>query len=105
MFDIVAFSFPVFLRLQIFCNPFGTTYSISISLFLCTGCGLAFAIMEEIMALLAPINATQVIPNGGGADVGMWDGVPKGSLYCANEKYFHYHHSNGKFNFKMLCKS
>ena len=66
---------------------------------------MAFAILEEIMSLLAPINATKVIPNGGGADIGMWDGVPKGSLYSADENYFHYHHTDGTVKFKHMMSS
>ncbi|XP_042224675.1 carboxypeptidase Q-like [Homarus americanus] len=58
----------------------------------------ATCIMEEVMKLLHSINATKVVrENGGGPDIEVWvnDGVPLGSLYNANEKYFWFHHSNG----------
>ena len=50
------------------------------------------------MELLQPINATAVPDGGGGADINMWEGVPKGSLSVANEDYMysHFHHTKGK---------
>ena len=63
-----------------------------------TGSGLAVAIMEEIMELLRPINATRVLGGGDGADINMWPPqVPKGSIDIAREDYFHFHHTKGKY--------
>ncbi|KAK7073052.1 hypothetical protein SK128_019494 [Halocaridina rubra] len=70
-----------------------------------TPLGLAFSgneeatcVIQEIMKLLGNINATQVVgPMDGGPDIGQWTqaGVPTGSLYNANDKYFWFHHSDG----------
>ena len=58
--------------------------------------------MEEIMELLEPIDTTLVGPSGGGADIGMWEGVPMGSLTNANDDYFHFHHTKGKSQYKLM---
>lgn len=58
----------------------------------------ATCIMQEIMQLLKPLNTTQLVsPMDGGPDIDVWKqaGVPTGSLYNANDKYFWFHHSEG----------
>lgn len=58
----------------------------------------ATCIMQEIMQLLQPLNTTQLVsPMDGGPDIDVWKqaGVPTGSLYNANDKYFWFHHSEG----------
>ena len=57
----------------------------------------AIAIMQNVMKLLDPINATALVNSSVGGDIGYWTqkGVPGGSLANHNEKYFYYHHSNG----------
>ncbi|CAF0738015.1 unnamed protein product [Rotaria sordida] len=54
-------------------------------------------IIQTISQQLISINATQVIPGGGGTDIRPWQlrGVPGASLYNDNWNYFAYHHSNG----------
>ncbi|KAK3595922.1 hypothetical protein CHS0354_032429 [Potamilus streckersoni] len=58
----------------------------------------AFSIMEEVVKLLAPINASNLVRTADGGDVSFWiqDGVPGGSLINENDKYFYFHHSNGR---------
>ncbi|KAG7167434.1 Carboxypeptidase Q-like 1, partial [Homarus americanus] len=55
--------------------------------------GLAFNGTQEATCILEEV----VSPMDGGPDIEVWmkDGVPTGSLYNANEKYFWFHHSNG----------
>ncbi|CAF3571883.1 unnamed protein product [Rotaria sp. Silwood1] len=54
-------------------------------------------IIQTISQQLISINATQVIPGGGGTDISPWQqrGVPGASLLNDNRNYFAYHHSNG----------
>jgi carboxypeptidase Q len=61
-----------------------------------TGSERATAIMREIMALAAGVNATGVAGGGGGTDVSPWlnVGVPGVSMDTRNERYFDYHHTN-----------
>ena len=61
-----------------------------------TGSDAARAMIEDIAALLAPIEAGTILPEGGGADIGpiMSAGVPGMSLSVDREKYFWYHHSD-----------
>ena len=52
-----------------------------------TGPPMAVSIMQEIMLLAAPLNATQVIPGGSNVDSGPWGaaGVPYGAPMIANQ--------------------
>ncbi|XP_063909154.1 carboxypeptidase Q-like [Zophobas morio] len=69
-------------------NPIGLQYNAGTT----GGC-----IIQEVMKLLAPINATgtQQSPSVG-SDIEIWtsEGVPGGSLDTENDKYYWYHHSN-----------
>jgi carboxypeptidase Q len=65
-----------------------------------SGGGEAGVVMEEVMSLLAPINASLLITDDGRGyetDTGPWEavGVPGASLSSENEKYFNFHHSEG----------
>ncbi|XP_069172144.1 LOW QUALITY PROTEIN: carboxypeptidase Q [Procambarus clarkii] len=70
-----------------------------------TPSGLAFngtqeatCIIQEVMKLLQAINATQVMsPMDGGPDIEVWQkaGVPTGSLYNDDPRYYWFHHSHG----------
>lgn len=62
-----------------------------------TGSDSATKIMQEIMKLLQPINATILEKGGGGEDIAPWmqAGVPGASLKNENDRYFYFHHSNG----------
>ncbi|KAJ8932973.1 hypothetical protein NQ314_014304 [Rhamnusium bicolor] len=54
-------------------------------------------ILQEIVKLLAPINATQTVssPGGVGSDISIWNRIiPGGSLLNANDKYFWFHHTD-----------
>ena len=48
--------------------------------------------------MLETINTTGVDTTGESPDTDMWiaAGVPGVNLWNANDKYFYYHHSNGK---------
>lgn len=61
-----------------------------------TGNDRARAIVTEIAQLLAPIEATTIGPNGGGADIGpiMQRGVPGMGHQVDESRYFWYHHSH-----------
>ncbi|XP_019757901.1 carboxypeptidase Q [Dendroctonus ponderosae] len=54
-------------------------------------------IIQEIVNLLAPINATQAVASKGGvgSDISSWTShlIPGASLLNANEKYFWFHHT------------
>ena len=59
----------------------------------------ALAIMKEVMSLLSEYNASDVVHGAGrSSDTGDWinAGVPGAELESANEKYFYFHHSEGK---------
>jgi len=59
----------------------------------------ALAIMKEVMAMLDLYNASDVVDGAGrSSDTGDWikAGVPGVELESANEKYFYFHHSEGK---------
>uniref|UniRef100_A0A493T6U5 Carboxypeptidase Q n=1 Tax=Anas platyrhynchos platyrhynchos TaxID=8840 RepID=A0A493T6U5_ANAPP len=62
-----------------------------------TGNAKARDIIKEIMALLLPINVTDVFDNADGTDINYWmrDGVPGASLRDDLSKYFWFHHSQG----------
>ena len=61
-----------------------------------TGSDSAMAIVKRVGALLTRINASAVVPGGGGADVGpmMALGVPGMSPDVDGSKYFWYHHTD-----------
>jgi carboxypeptidase Q len=68
-------------------NPVGLEYAAGAA----GGC-----IINEIMQLLAPINATQTRQSPSvGSDIEIWtsDGIPGASLDTQNDKYFWYHHT------------
>lgn len=56
----------------------------------------AMAMLKPIGALLDGIHAGQILPGGGGADIGplMSAGVPGLGLRTVGEKYFHWHHTH-----------
>ena len=56
----------------------------------------AFATLHDIAQLLEGIDAAQVLPRGGGADIGplMRDGVPGMALRTVGEHYFDWHHTH-----------
>jgi carboxypeptidase Q len=61
-----------------------------------SGSEAARAIVREIAALLAPIGATEVAAQGGGADIGplvQAGRVPAVSLDADGSRYFLYHHT------------
>ena len=60
-----------------------------------TGTPEAYAIVQEIGRLLAPIEAGTITRGGGGADIGPLRpyGVPLMGLAVDSEKYFWYHHT------------
>jgi len=57
----------------------------------------AQCIVNEILQLLKPINATQLLIGVDGSDVELFmdQGVPISALQNKNDKYFYYHHTNG----------
>ncbi|XP_072031524.1 carboxypeptidase Q-like [Amphiura filiformis] len=57
----------------------------------------ATAIAQEVIKLLAPINATTHKPTAEGGDISFWvkNNVPGGSLLNQNDRYFWFHHSDG----------
>lgn len=58
----------------------------------------AECIFKEILALMAPLNATEFnSPINAGPDIDLWAnrGFPSASLINKNEKYFWFHHSAG----------
>jgi carboxypeptidase Q len=57
----------------------------------------AQCIVNEVLKLLKPINATQLVLDNKNSDISVFmkKGVPGSSLENLNEKYFYYHHSNG----------
>ncbi|XP_077996152.1 carboxypeptidase Q-like [Glandiceps talaboti] len=62
-----------------------------------TGSDAAFAIMNEVVQLLAPLNATKLREGADGTDIAylMQGGAPGGSLLDNADKYFWFHHSDG----------
>ncbi|MEO8032601.1 MAG: M28 family metallopeptidase [Gemmatimonadota bacterium] len=61
------------------------------------GSDSAFAILQQVMHLLAPIGADSIVKGGGEADIGplMERGVPGLGLRTDPTRYFWYHHTNG----------
>ena len=53
-------------------------------------------IIQSIGVLTKAINTTGVKGGGGGLDVQPWinNGVPGGSIWTQNDRYFNYHHTN-----------
>ncbi|XP_060071977.1 carboxypeptidase Q-like [Ylistrum balloti] len=62
-----------------------------------TGTEKATKIMESVVDLLRPINATQLANEADGTDIAMWmsHGVPGSSLLTDTSSYFYYHHTDG----------
>ncbi len=71
-------------------TPLGIEYS---------GPQQAVPVLQQIMQLLAPINASQLFMGYGteGEDIVDWTeaGVPSASLANQNDNYLWFHHSNG----------
>ncbi|XP_033339468.1 carboxypeptidase Q isoform X1 [Megalopta genalis] len=61
-----------------------------------TGTDEVKCILEEIMGLLLPMGKMKLRSPQGGPDITSWvdAGIPGGSLWTQNDKYFYYHHSN-----------
>lgn len=61
-----------------------------------TGGEIVQCILQRIMRLLVPLGELQLRNPCQGPDIQFWvrAGVPGGSLWTKNEKYFYYHHSN-----------
>jgi len=61
-----------------------------------TGSEAARAILKDVIALLKPVGADTLLPQGGGADIGpiMQRGVPGMSHVVDGTKYFWYHHTD-----------
>ncbi len=61
-----------------------------------TGSDSALALVKQIASLLAAIGSGQILPGGGGADIGpiMALGVPGLGLNVDGTKYFWYHHTD-----------
>ena len=68
--------------------------------YLIAGSTESVEVMKEVMNLLKPINASnlRVLPNFNGGDNNNWvlHGVPGASLDTQNDKYFFFHHTEGK---------
>ncbi|XP_061809301.1 carboxypeptidase Q-like [Nerophis lumbriciformis] len=60
-----------------------------------TGSVAARKVMEEVVKLLAPLNATKLEMHGEGTDISPWmqAGVPGASLHVADSRYFWFHHT------------
>jgi len=54
--------------------------------------------MSEVVKLLAPINASSLTSGGEGTDINPWmqAGVPGASLGNEDQRYFYWHHTNGR---------
>ncbi|XP_014469284.1 PREDICTED: carboxypeptidase Q-like [Dinoponera quadriceps] len=61
-----------------------------------TGGEMIQCVLERIMRLLAPLGDLKLRSPCSGPDISFWvnAGVPGGSLWTRNEKYFYYHHTN-----------
>lgn len=61
-----------------------------------TGTAQVKCILQRIMNLLAPMKEMNLRSPSAGPDIEGWvnAGVPGGSLWTQNDKYFYYHHSN-----------
>ncbi|PBC27121.1 Plasma glutamate carboxypeptidase [Apis cerana cerana] len=61
-----------------------------------TGTDVVGCILERIMTLFSPLGNMKVRSPNQGPDIDFWinEGVPGGSLWNQDDKYFYYHHSN-----------
>jgi carboxypeptidase Q len=62
-----------------------------------SGSSAAKSVIQGIVGLLGPLNATMYFDNAECPDLGLAinSGVPAASLQTANERYFYFHHSEG----------
>ncbi|XP_070690922.1 carboxypeptidase Q-like [Pempheris klunzingeri] len=62
-----------------------------------TGTPAARKVMQEVVKLLAPINATTLETHGEGTDISPFinAGVPAASLHVEDSRYFWFHHTEG----------
>ncbi|KAL2714874.1 carboxypeptidase Q-like [Vespula squamosa] len=60
-----------------------------------TGTPYVGCVLREILRLMSPLGEMKVRTPNGGPDIEYWTkaGVPGGSLWNKNDKYFYYHHS------------
>ncbi|XP_012345441.1 carboxypeptidase Q [Apis florea] len=61
-----------------------------------TGTDVVGCILQRIMTLFSPVENMTVRSPNQGPDISTWvnEGVPGGSIWTQNDKYFYYHHSN-----------
>ncbi|KAK2588607.1 hypothetical protein KPH14_006376 [Odynerus spinipes] len=61
-----------------------------------TGTPLVGCVLKEILRLMSPLGEMNVRTPNLGPDIEYWiqNGVPGGSLWNKNDKYFYYHHTN-----------
>ncbi|XP_015178633.1 PREDICTED: carboxypeptidase Q-like [Polistes dominula] len=61
-----------------------------------TGVPYVGCVLQEILKLMSPLGEMKVRTPNAGPDISYWieAGVPGGSLWNKNDKYFYYHHSN-----------
>ncbi|XP_022667250.1 carboxypeptidase Q-like isoform X2 [Varroa destructor] len=64
----------------------------------------ARCVLQEALSMLKSINATALLISNSGPDIKQWFdiGVPGGSLYNNNPRYFDYHHTNADTPLLML---
>ena len=76
-------------------------------LYLFAGNDKAREIMTEVLKLLKSINASDLDTGGEGTDIAFWmqAGVPGASLKNDAEKYFYFHHTNGRFGYDKLYQT
>lgn len=56
-------------------------------------------IMKKVLEPFQKVRSIPLSPGGGGADIDMWirAGVPGGSIFTDDNRYFKFHHTNGEF--------
>ncbi|XP_048733774.1 carboxypeptidase Q-like isoform X2 [Ostrea edulis] len=61
------------------------------------GNSAAMTIMKKVLEPLQKVRSIPLSPGGGGADIDMWirAGVPGGSIFTDDNRYFKFHHTNG----------